>query len=623
MSRRESKPRHSWQFGLNVFTLAMAILMSACQANTVQVVVGTVTPVTVNVPTLPPTAADIGVLAPPGTPDLNTLPLLADHLRQVQAVLSQPVPILLLTDNLTDSQKQAQSLAVQDARFQTNLRDPQTQASLWNEIFGIYPMRDSDITSTTEACRQDTCYRVEMYNYALNLSMMAAVDLTTRTVLGVNELPNTQPDIPPNLTQIAVEIAIRSPEVAQALGYTPGSDAAMMADTKTALNGTHCERSLHLCVAPTFVKGNRALWAIVDLTEGRLVGARWTTVGTTGPAVTEKGLANDVIMRQYCEHNTALGRDGWQLNYMLTSSDGLRISEVRFQGKPILDSAKLVDWHVSYSQKEGFGYSDAVGCPMFSQAAVIAVQPPTTEAILQNGQVVGFALEQDFWSELWPQPCNYYYEQRYEFYLDGRFRPIVTSVGRGCGNDGTYRPVTRISLAVPGTFAEWSGSNWKIWTHEGWQLQSRTPLSPDGYPYRVTDSKGDGFYIEPSRGQFNDGGRGDNAYLYVTLHHPDLDEGDSDMPTIGPCCNTDYHQGPEKFINPTPEAITDSALVIWYVPQLKNDDTPGHQYCWSESVLRNGVYVPQEYPCVSGPLFVPIHPQTPATPSVVDGQGES
>jgi hypothetical protein len=608
-------------------SLLLLLGLVACQpAN--QNISATVTPISAQM-TLAPTPLDVGWLAPPGTPDLTKLPLLAAHVQAVQQILSTSLPILPLSGDLTDEQKQAQTLALQDQRFQKYIYDAQLHRALRSEIFGIYPMRDSDITPATTDCQKDTCYRVEMYNYALNLTQDASVDLTTSTVLSVSEFADTQPDIPTSLTQIALEIAANAPEVKEALGFTPSTEAAVMAETKTSLNGTRCERSQHLCVAPTFVSGDRALWAIVDLTDGRLIGLRWTQVGETGPAVspdgseatpfvTEKGLENDVMMRDYCEHNTALDQDGWQMNYILTSSDGLRISDVSFQGKPILESAKLVDWHVSYSHQDGFGYSDAVGCPVFSQAAVIAVQPPIVEPIRANGQVVGFALQQDFWSELWPRPCNYYYEQRYEFYLDGRFRPIVSSFGRGCGNDGTYRPVTRIVLSQPSTFAEWSGSDWKDWTQEGWRLQDDLPVNPQGYQYRVTDSSGAGFYIEPGQGQFGDGGRGDHAYTYVTVHHPDIDEGDADMSTIGPCCNTDFHQGPEKFINPTPETVTNTPLVLWYVAQLKNDDQPDHQYCWAESILVNGVYQSQVYPCVSGPMFVPTTPQHEATLTVTD-----
>ncbi len=582
--------------------LGLMLLVAACQPASVDQ--STATPASVSLPTLEPTLPDSGVLAPRATPDLAQLPLLAAHLARVQEALQETIPIVPIEDGLDDEQRQAQSIALSEQLFRRYARDPQTQAPFRSEIMGIYPLRASDIVEKTAVCAANPCYRVEMYNYALNFFVAAVADLREGRVLDVIGYEDAQPDIPASLTQVALEIAVHAPEVQEALGYTPETSDAVMASTKTSLNSTVCERSRHLCVAPTFVVGERALWAIVDLTDGRLVGVRWTAVGSS-VAITEKRLEDETIMRQFCQQNTPLEQAGWSLNYTLTSSDGLRISEVTYQGTPIFDSVKLVDWHVSYSATDGFGYSDAVGCPVFSQAAVIAIEPPRVTDMVVDGGVVGFALEQGFWSELWPLPCNYFYKQRYEFYNDGRFRPLAINVGRGCGNDGTYRPVTRIALAgSASTFSEWGDSGWQAWTSEGWRLAADVSSNDDGYSFQIS-SANSSFYVAPSTGQFGDGGRGDNAFVYVTLHHADRDEGDSDMPTIGPCCNTDYQQGPERFIDPTPEAITDNPLVLWYVAQIKNDDTPGAEYCWAETVLENGLYADREYPCPSGPMFVP------------------
>jgi hypothetical protein len=593
------------QLSRTILLLMVTVLLAACGANG-----GTATSVTATplpgVPTLRPTEADPGWLMPRSTPNLAKLPLLAAHFERVEAALKQPVPILLL-ENLDEAQTQAQTIAVNDSRFQAYTHDPDTGEAFRNEIFGVYPLRESDITPQTPSCATTPCYRVEMYNYALNFYLAAVVDLEAEAVINVVGYQDTQPDIPPGLTDIALEIATNSIEVQHTLGIAPEASDALMENTKTALNTTVCERSRHLCVAPTFVVGERALWAIVDLTDGTIVGLRWTQVGSATP-ITEKALANEAIMRRYCQQNTALERDGWSLSYMLTGSDGLRISEVTFQEKPVFDSVKLVDWHVSYSQADGFGYSDAVGCPVFSQAAVIAVEPPVVEDLIADGEVVGFVLEQEFWSDLWPAPCNYYYEQRYEFYADGRFRPVAANIGRGCGDNGTYRPVTRIAPAGDGyTFSEWDGAAWLEWQTEAWRHAADVPVNPDGNSFRFTSASG-GYEIAPATGQFGDGGQGDNAYVYVTLDHNDRDEGASDMPTIGPCCNTDYQQGPEKFIDPTPEPIANSKPVIWYVAQLDNDGTPGSEYCWADSVLENGVYVPVEYPCPSGPMLIPVKP---------------
>jgi hypothetical protein len=547
-----------------------------------------------------------GAVVPRATnnPEQYPLPALQAQATLVQRILAQPIPIQLII-GLDAERAQAQEIAALDPRFQGDLWDAATGAPLRNEIFGVYPFRESDITEATAQCRQSTCYRVEMYNYAKNLSTVGMVSINDRTLLAVTKIPDTQPDVPQYLVDLAVQIASRSPEVAAALGYAPNNEDAVMANTKTALNLTRCQRSRHLCLAPTFVTGERALWAIVDLTDGVLVGVRWTEVGNPGgPAVTERTLQDEVVTQLYCNQTTPLARDDWNMDFILTSSDGLRLSNVQFKNRPVLESAKLVDWHVSYSATQAFGYSDAIGCPVFSQAAVVAFQGPTIEDLIENGEVAGFVVEQEFWGEQWPQPCSYFYVQRYEFYNDGRFRVVAGNVGRGCGDNGTYRPVLRLAFAGENSFAAWTGAAWENWLTEAWQLQTESEATEDGYQYRIADSSGAGYYLEPGRGQFSDSKLGDHAYVYATLHHPDRDEGDADMITIGPCCNVNYEQGPERFLNDEP--IENAELVLWYVPQIENSGAPGQEYCWATSALDRGVYVAKEYPCYAGPMFVPI-----------------
>ncbi|MBL0259732.1 MAG: hypothetical protein IPQ10_01450 [Saprospiraceae bacterium] len=149
-------------------------------------------------------------------------------------------------------------------------------------------------------------------------------------------------------------------------------------------------------------------------------------------------------------------------------------------------------------------------------------------------------------------------------------------------------------------------NKWKKWSMENWALENfPSEYFKNKYLGKfTTGSKSSEIWIEGNRGQFGDGGRGDKAYFYLTKDHPNQDEGTVDLPTIGPCCNLDYKQGPDKFIDPQPEPIENSALVFWYVPQIKNDDRKGNEYCWAESVLENGVFVPKIYPCFSGPKFI-------------------
>lgn len=527
---------------------------------------------------------------------------------RVKQALAQNLPIIFL-ENLDNDRALAQIIASSDERFRELLTEKPSGKPYLNEIFNIYKARPQDMPQGSDT---SGLYRVEMYNYALNMTIVAMVSLPAKQAISVNTYPQSQPDLNKELEDLAVSIAIHSPDVIKALGYKPGEQDAVMAATKTALNRTKCERSMHLCVAPTFIKGDKALWAIVDLTDNRLVGIRWTNVGTTGPGerISERKLVFDKIMECDCRQQKNLTRDDWKLNYVLTTSDGLRVSDVYYHDQLVIHNAKLVDWHVNYSGTDGFGYSDAIGCPEFSPAAVLAVTEPRISDLMENGKKIGFVLEQTFQSEQWPQACNYNYLQRYEFYNDGRFRPIVASLGRGCGSDGTYRPVTRILLAGDANeFSEWSADGkWQPWTIEQWRLQNpQTRYTTEGYQYRVSGKDGRGYFIVPGNGQFGDGGRGDNAYVYITKFHPEKDEGESDLVTVGPCCNTDYRQGPEKFLEPQAEDIRQGKLVMWYVPQLKNDNEKGREYCWAESVLENGVYKTKAYPCMSGPLFVPFH----------------
>ena len=550
-----------------------------------------------------------GILASRQPVPDGAVPAWTAHGARVQESLKEPIPVVRLTDGIDDAQRLAQDVALQDARVQAKLRD-QSGAALRNEVFSVRALSPGDITEATAGCAAARCLRVELYHYATNSATVALVDVDRRQVIAVEDFPQMQPDIPQPLKDVAVQIAVQAPEVAQALGTKPDAAAATMAEMKTSLNDTRCERSQHLCVAPTFLVGEKALWAIVDLTDGALVGVQWTSLGASNtPKITEKTIQDSAVMARLCDQSPGIERDGWKLSYMLTSSDGLRIADVRYHDQLVLHSAKLVDWHVSYSGDKAFGYSDAVGCPLFSSAAVPAYAPPTITDIQQDGQMVGFAIDQEFRHPGWPLPCSYNYHQRYELYRDGRFRTTAASWGRGCGNNGMYRPVLRIDLAGDQNhFAAWDGATWAVWPTERWQLQTDdTRYTPEGYQYRVTDAAGQGFVIAPGHGQYAAPPSSDRAYVYVTRHR--AEEGDGDMITIGPCCNVDEQQGPEKFIGPSPEGIDGAHLVVWYVPQLKNSDTSGAQACWADSVVTaSGVYAPKVWPCEAGPVFVPIQP---------------
>lgn len=538
----------------------------------------------------------------------QAIPELQDYRQRVQAALRTDPPILLLNQQELPNKKAqlAQRVAVAHPTFTKHSRDPKTGAALRNEIMTVRPALAGDFQGSAAACAQTACYRVAMYNHFHNATIIAFIDVEQAQVLGVTRQNYAQPDLSQRLIDLAQAIAAASPEVRAILGKKAATLTATKREFKTALRDSRCERSKHLCVAPTYVFEHDALWAIVDLTAGELVGTRWTELGDSGPpvVVTERKLENEATFRDYCEQVNTLQQGDWQLDYVITGSDGLQVSNVRYQGERVLKNAKLLDWHVSYSSRDGFGYSDAIGCPLFSAAVVISHDGPQVETIQQAGETVGFALVQDFRQPPWPIPCNYRYVQRFEFYHDGRFRVAQADYGRGCGTDGTYRPVVRIDLETKGfeQVAEWNGERWVSWQQEQWRLQDEATLHPQGYQYRVTGEDKQGFYIEPGQGQFADGGRGDHAFSYFSVYKPT--EGEQDMATLGSCCSRDYRQGPETFIEP-PESLQKQDVVLWYVPQLKNDGRRGNEYCWADTRVQDGLKAIKVWPCYAGPMFVP------------------
>jgi hypothetical protein len=530
----------------------------------------------------------------------------SEYRRQIAQALAHAPHVLQLSGNINNAEREAQEIALSDARFLEGTRFSKTNAPLRNEILGVYALRESDMaTEELRVCKTARrCYKVDQYQFAGNDTVTAFVDLSSRRVLSVRRLPNMQPEISSKLERLALELAAQSPLVHKALGRAPTLEEFVMATTKTALNRTRCERSQHLCVAPTIVEANTALFVVVDLTDLRVVGARWTKLGRAAAVPTEKRVQNETIARDYCDRATNVERDGWKFNFQITSSDGVRVADVSYKGQALYKSIKTVDWHVSYLWKDGMGYSDAVGCPVFSQAAVTAIDAPFYEPLIEHGQTVGFSFIQDFRSDQWPRPCNYFYRQRFDFYADGRLRPVAASFGRGCGDDGTYRPVTRVEFAEMTRVSSFADGAWKAWPSEDWKLASTLLAAADKSKLRFDSANGVAISVTP-----NDGGweksRGDNPYLYVTLHPSGRDEGASDLPPIGTCCNSDHRQGPEKFLIPR-EPITSqrtAPLVLWYVAQMKNDQRPGQEYCWADFVVQDGTYAPKAYPCYSGPLF--------------------
>lgn len=556
------------------------------------------------------------------------LPLVKAYLKD----LKKHPNILPLEDNeLDDNAKKVQAFLLKNRNF---LADTMTGKGefLHNEMMSIRPAIMSVLNPKSQKiCKRDSCYEAIKYNFVTNTTSRAIVEVKAKRLLELKRFKNMQPDISLRLRKIAQEIALNSPKIKKELGETPSIKDMSMANVRASLNNSPCENKMHLCVAPTFSYHDKeeALWAIVDLTDLKLAAAKWAGLGktTTPSCINERTLQNREIMEKYCRNNTLYKEDNWELSYRITGSDGLEVIDASYKGKAVLTSAKIVDWHVAYEGKgeltstneivlagrqvefvKGenkflFGYNDAMGCPMFSTSVVLPFNAPRVYPLQKEGKKVGFYLVQDYRNPKWPMACNYRYENRFEFYTDGSFRVVGVNIGRGCGEKAIYRPVMRIDMAIENeVFYKYDGS-WNKWLTEGQDLQREARFyAQDKYLYKIQNEKGQGYYIEPNRGQFHDGSRGDNAKVFVTRFKED--EGALDLLTLGSCCKLD-EDGVERYLE-NHENIEGKELVFWYVPKVQNDARVGHEYCWADSILENGRLVVKEYPCAVGPKFVPI-----------------
>ncbi len=537
------------------------------------------------------------------------IPLFKAYWEEVHQVLHSPFPVVRLQPEELKSKEHeiAQQLALQNTNFTRDLFDPQSGKPLHSEVMSAASLSQEALNRRGIACENGACYEVQMYNFFLNQTTLALVDVSRRQVLHVSVKSGARKSNE-RLRSMARELALHTPQIAAALGVEPDVLRSLNSEVKPA----KCERSRHFGLAPVFEHQGRLLWVLVDATDWKVVGYKmlrgrlqdWQ--GKVAP-VSERTLENEVVMRDFCEQTNDLQRGDWAMEFQLLPSDGLVLRNLRYRGKTVLQSAKLVDWHVSYTFKQGFGYSDAVGCPQFSSAAVVAFGGPSVEPLLEGSDTVGFALVQDFRSPVWPLNCNYRYENRYEFYRDGSFRIAGVNHGLGCGVTGWYRPVFRIDLGDGGAaerMERWEDSAWQPMQQEAWHLQNaQTTYSPEGYLYKWYLNDHSGYYVEPARGQFRDGGRGDSAYSYVTVYK--TEEGEEDMTTIGPCCNENEVQGPEKFLQPA-EPLTGGNIVLWYVPQMSNDNTPGKEYCWAAIAVEEGRQKNITWPGTVGPMLVPF-----------------
>lgn len=498
-------------------------------------------------------------------------------------------PAAPITQDLTPEQVLAQDLALSDTRVQSYTLGKRS------EVMGVQPV-GMHFTEAAAACATANCQQVNIYNYDDNATITTLVNVDSRQVLDVLYQPDTQVGVNSRLAQRAIEIIYADQQISQLLGRAISVEEIMPMDA--SMNDTTCG-STHQCAGATFFAANNhdILWVMVDMTDEKIVGYHWTN---SDPNSSEE--AAPYVTPDGCPPAGNVNRDGWTLNYETTGSDALRVYDAYYNGQLVLKSVKLVEWHADYGSS---GYRDSTGCGGGGGFPIYPYGNTVVSDLMAGPDVVGFEVVQDFRMGSWGSSCNYRYEQHVQFYTDGRFRVSSLAYGKGCGTNSMYRPVVRIDVAVDGDsndqFSLWNGTTWVDQNTEFYRTPYAGANGPHSYDSegaiaRVGDTvTNQGYYIVPDEGQFGTNSRGDDPFLYVTQHKPA--EGDTDLAQpIGQCCLDDHQQGPDLYVNAEP--IDDRNLVIWYVPQMLTDVTPGNYYCWT-------VTTSEYYPCWGGPMFVP------------------
>ncbi|MEO8405114.1 MAG: hypothetical protein ABI480_10975, partial [Chitinophagaceae bacterium] len=121
----------------------------------------------------------------------SSIAIVSARSKRIDSALAQPVPVLFL-QNIDNNKALAQIIASNDPRFRETLFDKASGKPYLNEVFNIYAARPQEIPAGADA---SSVYRVEMYNYALNLTTVSLVDISAQQVIAVNTLPQTQPDL--------------------------------------------------------------------------------------------------------------------------------------------------------------------------------------------------------------------------------------------------------------------------------------------------------------------------------------------------------------------------------------------------------------------------------------------
>ena len=136
-------------------------------------------------------------------------PVIRERIETIRKALLESNPVIRLK-GLDANQLKAQEIAIAAAEVNARFRDEKSGEAFRNEVFNVYAARPQEIP---QGAIPANIYRVEVYNFAKNFTTTVLVDIGKSSVLNVTVLPESQPDIPTHLKDLAIKIAVNNPEV--------------------------------------------------------------------------------------------------------------------------------------------------------------------------------------------------------------------------------------------------------------------------------------------------------------------------------------------------------------------------------------------------------------------------
>jgi len=519
--------------------------------------------------------------------NIEDMPAVRAYLEDLQKLYKENKAVLPLQNNELDNNgKIAQNVALKDKNFLSDTKI--NNKLLHNDIMRVMPATQSMLDKKSKSeCKALTCYVVEKYNYALNSTTKAIVNIPKKRVISVKRYSNSQPIINKRLTRISKEIAINQPRIVKELGYKPSFREISMKKIKSNLKESFCKDKNHLCVALTIAenKKKQALLAIIDLTKLKLVAIKWANLNKIYSTVSID--ANQYIVKNFYQKDVNLTKDGWSMKYNLTTLDGLEIKNLKYNGKNVARSLKIINWYLPYKD---------ISVNQVNTSVVLAFNAPKIKEFKEKN---GFYIIQDFKNPKSLKTCDYLYENRYEFYKDGSFK--ILALGKACNNKSIYHPIMRLDITLNDNkeqFALYNGQDWDNWQIERrYKSTNEEKMYKDKYLYRVNNPQNpeNGYYIEPNRGQYNNS-QSDNEIVYVSK----FKDNESNKTLLI------YNDNLKEFIK-NKELIENSDTVMWYIPTIQNNDKNRYKYCSKASTIdKNGKSSAKVCTYIAGVKFVPI-----------------